>query len=73
MVLSVRPGITDEASILFHHESELLAGSADLEEEYTQRVLPAKLAIYRRYVGERTLARDATILLRTIALLISRH
>lgn len=73
MVLSVRPGITDEALILFHHESELLAGSADLEEEYTQRVLPAKLAIYRRYVGERTLARDATILLRTIALLISRH
>ncbi len=73
LVLSVRPGITDEASILFHRESELLAGSTDLEVEYTQRILPAKLAIYQRYVGERNLARDATILLRTIALLISRH
>jgi lipopolysaccharide/colanic/teichoic acid biosynthesis glycosyltransferase len=72
-VLSIRPGITDEASMAFRRESEMLAGSLDPEAAYVQRIMPTKLAIYQRYVGERTMAGDVVILLKTLALLIARH
>ena len=42
-VLSVRPGITDLASIEFRDESALLARAADPEREYVEVVMPAKL------------------------------
>src|SRR4051794_25699702 len=42
-VLSVRPGITDIASLQFRNESELLAKASDPEREYREVVLPAKL------------------------------
>jgi lipopolysaccharide/colanic/teichoic acid biosynthesis glycosyltransferase len=72
-VLSLRPGITDEASLAFMRESEMLAASTNPEKDYVQRLLPAKLALYQRYVDERTLAGDIGILLRTLALLIRQR
>ena len=48
-VLSVRPGITDLASIAFRDESELLARAADPEREYLQVVMPRKLALAASY------------------------
>ena len=44
VVLSVRPGITDPASLRFRNESEQLAAAADPEREYIEVILPAKLA-----------------------------
>jgi len=66
VVLSVRPGITDEASIEFSRESELLAGSADPEGTYRDEILPRKLELYVRYVRSRSFVGDLRILARTL-------
>ena len=68
-VLSVRPGITDLASIAFRHESELLARAADPEREYVQVVMPQKLALAARYAETASLGLDLKILWRTLRLL----
>jgi lipopolysaccharide/colanic/teichoic acid biosynthesis glycosyltransferase len=65
-VLSVRPGITDIASIKYRDESTLLAGAADPEGMYVNVVLPEKLKHYVRYVSERTLWLDFKIVLLTL-------
>ena len=69
-VLSVRPGITDLASITFRNESELLARAADPEREYLQVVMPRKLALAASYADSPSLAQDLRILWRTLRLLM---
>jgi lipopolysaccharide/colanic/teichoic acid biosynthesis glycosyltransferase len=66
-ILRVRPGITDLAAIEYRDEERLLAASTDPESEYRSTVLPAKIALYRRYLAERSLATDLRILARTVA------
>jgi lipopolysaccharide/colanic/teichoic acid biosynthesis glycosyltransferase len=66
-VLSVRPGITDWASVKFRGESDLLAGAADPERVYIEQILPLKQAYYVRYVDERTFAGDLKIIFATAA------
>ena len=65
-VLSIRPGITDFASILYKDESTVLAGAADPEAMYVNVVLPEKLKHYVRYVSERTFWWDFKIILLTL-------
>ena len=67
LVLSVRPGITDPASLRFRNESELLAKAADPEREYVEVVMPAKLRAAADYVREATLASDLRLMWRTLA------
>ncbi len=67
LILSVRPGITDEASIEFSNESVLLAGAPDPGKRYVEEVMPRKLELYARYARQHSLAGDLRILLRTIA------
>ncbi|MDY0744281.1 sugar transferase [Paucibacter sp. R3-3] len=67
LVLSVRPGITDPASLRFRNESELLAQAADPEREYVETVMPAKLRAAADYVREATLASDLRLMWRTLA------
>jgi len=62
IVLSVRPGITDPASVRFRNEAELLAGSTDPERDYVERILPEKIAAYVAYVRGRSLAGDLRII-----------
>lgn len=66
VVLSVRPGITDEASIEFRAEGEILARTADPERAYIDEILPVKLRYYCTYVRTRTFFGDIGILLRTV-------
>lgn len=72
LVLSVRPGITDEASIEFRNESALLASAVDPESCYITEILPRKLEIYARYAQKHTLLGDLRILARTL-LAVVRH
>lgn len=65
VVLSVRPGITDNASIEYRDENEVLAKSDDPEREYIEKVMPVKLEYYLRYVEERSMPGDLAIILRT--------
>lgn len=62
VVHSVRPGITDPAAIVFRHEEELLAQSAEPERAYRDVILPQKLDLYERYVQTRSLIGDLRIL-----------
>ena len=71
-VLSVKPGITDNASIEFRDENELLASSKDPEATYIYEVLPKKIALYRKYVRERSFFDDVIIIFKTIFLIIKK-
>ena len=71
-VLSVRPGITDLASLEFRNESEILARAADPQREYVDVVMPRKLAHVLRYVDEASVWTDVRILARTLAVLVGR-
>jgi lipopolysaccharide/colanic/teichoic acid biosynthesis glycosyltransferase len=73
LVLSVRPGITDTASIAYRDESEILRRSADPERTYVEQVLPAKLELSQRYVREHSLAGDLAIIGRSIRVSFSRE
>jgi lipopolysaccharide/colanic/teichoic acid biosynthesis glycosyltransferase len=65
-VLSVRPGLTDPASVKYRHEAEQLAASPDPEREYVERILPDKIALARQYIATATFAGDLGILLATL-------
>lgn len=67
-VLSVRPGITDVASLEYRHEGELLARAADPEREYVDVVMPAKLKLAAQYVDHASLRFDLRLILRTLRL-----
>lgn len=69
-VLSVRPGITDPAAILYRNEADLLDGVEDPERVYTSVILPAKLQHYLQYIDERTLWLDLRIIARTLTALV---
>lgn len=68
-VLSVRPGITDPASLKYADEASLLAAAADPEREYREVLLPAKLRESADYIRRATFYSDLLVLARTLALL----
>jgi lipopolysaccharide/colanic/teichoic acid biosynthesis glycosyltransferase len=66
LVLSVKPGLVDLASIEFRDEQKMLAsleGEA-LEEAYVEKVLPIRLDYAKRYIESQSLLMDVRILLR---------
>jgi len=65
-VLSVKPGITDNASIAFIDENVLLAQAADPEKYYIETLIPQKTAIYLEYVDTRNFWKDIQIIFKTI-------
>jgi lipopolysaccharide/colanic/teichoic acid biosynthesis glycosyltransferase len=71
-LLSVRPGITDVASIEYRDESAVLARAADPERAYVHEVLPRKLALSARYVDEASLCGDVRIIARTLMIVVGR-
>lgn len=73
LVLSVRPGITDLASIEYRDENELLGRSADPERTYVEEVMPAKLSFCERYVRERSFSGDLAIVARTFRVSFQRR
>ncbi|WP_431048576.1 sugar transferase [Roseateles sp. L2-2] len=66
LVLSVRPGITDPASLTFRNESELLARAEDPEREYVEVVMPMKLGLAADYVRNASLLGDIRLILATL-------
>jgi len=71
IVFSVRPGITDQASIEFRDEANYLSRSADPEQTYVKEVLPIKLGYYTRYVESRSFLGDIRIICKTILAVLS--
>ena len=69
-ILSVRPGITDWASLTFHNEGEILKGSMDPHKTYKEKIRPQKLKLALKYVEERSFLVDMKIILQTLLLLV---
>lgn len=69
-VLSVRPGITDYASIEYIDENKLLAQAADPDKTYIEEIMPAKIELNRRYINNPTLGQYFKIIFLTIAKII---
>jgi lipopolysaccharide/colanic/teichoic acid biosynthesis glycosyltransferase len=65
-VLSVRPGITDYASLAYINENELLARSEEPEKTYIEEIMPAKLQLNLKYIEEKSTLTDLKIIFRTI-------
>ncbi|WP_276607751.1 sugar transferase [Vogesella urethralis] len=72
IVLSVRPGITDWASIRMIDENEILGKAADPERAYIEQVLPEKLGYYVRYAQSHSLAGDVQIIVATLLKIVTR-
>lgn len=72
LVLSIKPGITDNSSILFRDEESLLAKSDDPEKTYKEIILPKKLELYEEYVRNNSLLTDLKLIFKTIFLIITR-
>jgi lipopolysaccharide/colanic/teichoic acid biosynthesis glycosyltransferase len=70
IILSMRPGITDYAAILFRDESSLLDRERDPIEVYRREIMPIKFAYYERYSREIGVLNDLRIILATMLLLI---
>ncbi|HET7818192.1 MAG TPA: sugar transferase [Bacteroidia bacterium] len=70
-VLSVKPGITDYASMEYTNENEILAKSTEPEQLYIQEVMPKKLFLNQKYIQEMGLMTDIKIVFRTISKIIS--
>lgn len=70
-ILSVRPGITSPASIVYHDEERLLKGT-DFMTIYYQQILPDKMRLDRIYVRHHTLLSDLDIIFWTLAVLLPR-
>ena len=70
-VLSVRPGLTDFASIEYMNESELLSKSEKPEETYISKIMPAKLSVNLIYIKKKSFLTDCIIIIKTIIKIIS--
>ncbi len=69
-LLSVRPGITDYASLRFRNEAEILRGSRDPDRDYLEKIAPEKLKLGLLYVRDGSFLTDVRILVATgVALL----
>jgi lipopolysaccharide/colanic/teichoic acid biosynthesis glycosyltransferase len=66
LVLSVRPGITDIASIAYRHEEQILGQSEHPEQLYRTVVLPDKLKLNMKYILNMSLLFDVKLVLQTL-------
>lgn len=69
-VLTVRPGITDYASIEYIDENRILAQAEDPDRTYIEEILPAKIALNMRYIKHQTLGEYMKIIFLTLAKII---
>lgn len=69
-VLTVRPGITDYASIEYIDENRILAQAEDPDWTYIEEILPAKIALNMRYIKHQTLGEYMKIIFLTFAKII---
>jgi lipopolysaccharide/colanic/teichoic acid biosynthesis glycosyltransferase len=65
-LLSVRPGITDYASIRFRDEGRILRGSTDPDADYFRRIAPEKIRLGLEYVRNYSAWIDTKIILATV-------
>jgi len=71
VVLSVKPGITDFASIAFPNEGEIVKGAKDPHKAYLEKIWPEKIRLQVKYAKERSFWLDVKIIARTIKAILT--
>lgn len=71
IVLSIRPGLTDYASLAFINENEILQKSPHPEQTYINEIMPTKLQMNLRYIKEKSLLTDFKIMWKTFLKILS--
>lgn len=69
-ILSVRPGITDPASIKFRNENELMEKAEDPESFYIEVIMQEKLKLYLEYIENHTFFTDIVLIFKTFSTII---
>jgi len=69
-ILSVRPGITDWASLTYHNEGEILKGAEDPHQAYREKIRPGKIKLAMKYVDKQSFFIDLRIIMDTLRTLI---
>jgi lipopolysaccharide/colanic/teichoic acid biosynthesis glycosyltransferase len=70
-VLSVKPGLSDLATLEYVKESELLAKSTNPEKTYIEEIMPDKLRLNLEYIGKQSFLLDMKIIFKTFARIVS--
>jgi FlaA1/EpsC-like NDP-sugar epimerase/lipopolysaccharide/colanic/teichoic acid biosynthesis glycosyltransferase len=65
-ILSVKPGITEYASLVYIDEEKILGDVEDVEEVYVRRIMPHKLSLYRAYLEDRLCWLDIRLIAATV-------
>lgn len=73
LILGVRPGITDFASVVFANEGKLLAGSEDVDDAYRRLIRPHKISLGLFYISKISLFLDFKIIIITVLNFFSRR
>lgn len=73
IVLSIKPGVTDYASIVFANENEILLNSRDYERTYIEEILPYKIKLNMEYLNNQTLSQYFKIILKTFLCIFSKN
>lgn len=71
-ILSVKPGITDYASIEYFDENKILGNAVDPKETYIHEIMPAKLALNQKYIQNPTIFHDLKIIWLTFRKVVGR-
>ena len=71
-VLSVRPGLTDYASLEYISESELLAQSSNPEKTYVDEIMPAKLELNLKYIENQSVKVDIKLIFKTLMAIVKK-
>lgn len=71
-ILTIRPGITDWASLWNPDEGALLQGSLDPDQDYLEKIRPEKIRLQLKYVRERSFWTDLRIIFQTLQVVVKR-
>ena len=71
-VLSVRPGITDPASIAYADEEKILGAASNIHRAYVEEILPHKLELNLQYIKKMSLLSDLKVIFLTIGKILAK-
>lgn len=71
-ILSVKPGITDYASLEYFKENELLGKAEDPQKTYINEIMPAKIQLNLKYIENPGIFQDLKIMWRTFLKIVAR-
>lgn len=72
VILTLKPGLTDYASLRFPNEGEIIKGSKDPDRDYLQKIHPEKTRLQIEYVKNQSFLVDLKIIFKTILIVIKK-